>query len=90
MIFKKYDGTENNRIDTSGHWINSNNLTVSGVLQVQLLRLLGVSISNVINNNSSFITNTTWGTTATEKTIKTNSNVLVDAQNGQNSYHIFS
>ena len=64
----------------------NNNLTVSGTLQSPLTSLLGVSISNVINNNSSFITNTTWGTTATEKTIKTNTNVLVDAQNGQNSY----
>jgi hypothetical protein len=33
LIFKRYGGSENSRIDTSGNWIKSNNLTVSGTLQ---------------------------------------------------------
>ena len=42
LIFKKV-GTETSRIDSSGNWIMSNNLNVSGTLQSPLTSLLGVS-----------------------------------------------
>ena len=85
LIFKKYGGTENSRIDTSGNWIKNNNLTVSGVFQSPLTSLIGVSIAN-LTTNAGVISSSTWGTTGFEKTINTNSYVNINTQDTQNSY----
>ena len=72
-------------VNGSGNVINTGNLTISGTLQSPLTSLLGVSIAN-LTTNSSIINTTTWGTTATEKYINTNSFVEVNAQDANNSY----